>query len=80
MLGSVGVIVAAIIIRATGWAWVDSLVAVGIGLWILPRTWIVLKESLNILLEGTPAGIDVSEVSRAITALPGIKGMHDSHS
>ena len=79
MLGSVGVIVAAIIIGATGWAWVDSLVAVGIGLWILPRTWILLKESLNILLEGTPAGIDVSEVSRAITELPGIKGVHDLH-
>lgn len=79
MLGSVGVIVAAIIIRYTGWAWVDSLVAVGIGLWILPRTWVLLKESLNILLEGAPEGMDVDEVSRAITVLPGISGVHDLH-
>lgn len=79
MLGSVGVIVGAIIIRYTGWAWVDSLVAVGIGLWILPRTWVLLKESVNILLEGTPGGMDVEEVSRAIMALPGIGGVHDLH-
>ena len=42
MLGSIGVIVAALVIRFTGWAWVDTLVAVGIGLWVLPRTWVLL--------------------------------------
>ncbi len=45
-------IVAAIVIRFTGWAWVDSLVAVLIGFWVLPRTWILLRESLHVLLEG----------------------------
>lgn len=52
MLGSLGVIVAALAIRYTGRTWLDSAVAVGIGLWVLPRTWLLLKESLNILLEG----------------------------
>ncbi len=54
MLGSVGVISAALLIRFTGWSWVDSAIAVLIGLWVLPRTWILLKETINILLEGVP--------------------------
>ena len=54
LLGSIGVIVGAVVIQLTGWSWVDPLVAVAIGLWVLPRTWILLKDSLNILLEGVP--------------------------
>ena len=79
MLGSLGVIVAAIVIRFTGWVWVDALVAAGIGLWVLPRTWILLKESLNILLEGTPAGIDVDEVAEAMRSIDGVEDVHDLH-
>jgi len=79
MLGSLGVIAAALIIRFTGWSWVDTVVAVGIGLWVLPRTWLLLKESLNILLEGTPAGIDVKHVEAAMLATPHVTGIHDVH-
>jgi cobalt-zinc-cadmium efflux system protein len=79
MLGSLGVIVAAIVIYFTGWIWVDSLVAAAIGLWVLPRTWVLLKESLNILLEGTPEGLSLDEVSQAILAIPGINSLHDLH-
>ena len=79
MLGSVGVIVAAILIRFTGWLWVDTLVAVGIGLWVLPRTWVLLKESLNILLEGAPEGVDVGQVEKAIVAVEGVASVHDLH-
>ena len=61
MLGSIGVIVGALVIRYTGWSWVDSVIAVGIGLWVLPRTWILLRESLNILLEGVPEGLGIAE-------------------
>lgn len=56
MLGSLGVIIAALIIRFTGWTWVDTIVAVAIGLWVLPRTWQLLRESLGILMEGVPRG------------------------
>lgn len=70
MLGSIGVIAAALIIKFTGWAWVDSAVAVAIGLWVLPQTWILLKESLNILLEGVPDGIDPAAVGAAIKESP----------
>lgn len=79
MLGSAGVIVGAIVIYATDWLWVDSLVAVAIGLWVLPRTYILLKESLNILLEGVPTGVDMVKVRDAIATLPGVTGVHDIH-
>ena len=79
MLGSLGVIVAAVVIRFTGWTWVDSLVAAGIGLWVLPRTWILLKESLNILLEGTPQGLSLDEVTTALRAVVGVTDVHDLH-
>lgn len=79
MLGSLGVIGGALLIRYTGWAWVDPLIAVAIGLWVLPRTWILLKESLNILLEGVPRGVDVAKVTQAMSALPGVQSVHDLH-
>jgi cobalt-zinc-cadmium efflux system protein len=79
MLGSLGVIVAAIVIRLTGWAWIDTVVAAGIGLWVLPRTWILLKESLNILLEGTPEGLSLGDVEKAILLVEGVKEVHDLH-
>jgi cobalt-zinc-cadmium efflux system protein len=79
MLGSIGVIVAALVIHFTGWAWVDSLVAAGIGLWVLPRTWTLLRESMNVLLEGVPNGIDLEEVERTIVAVEGVEAIHDLH-
>ncbi len=79
MLGSVGVIIAAIVIHFTGWGGVDSLVAVFIGLWVLPRTWILLKTSINILLEGVPEGIELDAIEQALLAIPGVAGLHDLH-
>lgn len=79
MLGSVGVIVGALVIRFTGWAWVDSLIAVAIGLWVLPRTWRLLRESLNVLLEGVPDEVDLPEVERALLASEGVASLHDLH-
>ena len=79
MLGSVGVIAAAIGIRLTGWAWLDPAVAVGIGLWVLPRTWALLKASTHILLEGTPADVDVSQLRAHIEGKAGIVSVHDLH-
>ena len=79
MLGSLGVIVAAVVIRFTGWTWVDTLVAAGIGLWVLPRTWVLLKESLNILLEGTPEGLSLDEVTNTIRGVAGVTEVHDLH-
>ena len=79
MLGSLGVIMAALLIMWTRWAWLDSVVAIAIGLWVLPRTWVLLKQSLNVLLEGVPDGIGLAGVREAITSLPGVAGVHDLH-
>ena len=79
MLGSIGVIAGAIVIRVTGWNWVDSVIAVAIGLWVLPRTWVLLKDTLNILLEGVPEGIDMAAVRQSLLGLTGVLGVHDLH-
>lgn len=78
-LGSVGVIVGAILISLTGWQWLDSFIAVGIGFMVFPRTWVLLKECVNILLEGVPAGLSLQEVSEAIATVPGVASVHDLH-
>jgi cobalt-zinc-cadmium efflux system protein len=79
LLGSAGVIIAAAVIWATGWTWVDSLVAALVGLWVLPRTWNLLKDSLNILLQGVPEGIDLDAVESAIREFQGVREVHALH-
>ena len=63
-LGSLGVIIGALMIQFFNWTWVDSVIAVLIGLWILPRTWVLLKASMNILLEGVLDGIDIKALKK----------------
>lgn len=79
MLGSVGVLLGAIAIKFTGWMWVDSVVAIGIGFWVLPRTWLLLRDTTNVLLEGAPRGMALKGVRAAILETPGVKGVHDLH-
>lgn len=79
MIGSVGVIVGAILIKFTGWTWIDPVVAVLIGLWVLPRTWILLRGTINVLLEGVPSGMDLAEVRAALHQLDGVADVHDLH-
>ncbi len=79
MVGSLSVIIGALIIRFTGWAWVDSIIAVLIGLWILPRTWILLKESINVLLEGVPENIDLKKLKQALFTVNGVLDVHELH-
>lgn len=75
-IGSVGVIVGAIVIYYTNWYWVDTLIAVAIGFWVLPRTWILLKQSINILLEGVPEEIDIEQLRSDLLALEGVENIH----
>lgn len=79
MLGSVGVIIAALMIRYTGLVWIDSVIAALIGLWVLPRTWVLLKESINVLLEGVPKGINIAELRRSILKIEGVVDIHELH-
>ena len=79
MIGSIGVILGALAIKFTGWTWVDPVVAVAIGLWVLPRTWILLRDTTNVLLEGVPRGLQLAQVRGEIGSLAGVTGLHDLH-
>ncbi len=79
MLGSVGVIVAAIIIYTTGWRYADPLIGAGIGLFILPRTYRLTAQAVRILMEVAPPGMDVEQVRARIMSLPGVADVHDLH-
>lgn len=75
-LGSVGVIIGAAVIYFTGWMWVDTLIAVLIGFWVLPRTWVLLKQSINILLEGVPEEIDIERLRNDLLNLKDVESIH----
>jgi cobalt-zinc-cadmium efflux system protein len=78
-LGSIGVIVAAVVMWGTGWGWVDPVIGAAIGLFILPRAWRLGRDALRILVQAAPAGIDISAVSSALTAIDGVADVHDLH-
>ena len=78
-LSSIGVIVGAAIMAVTGLYRVDTLVAVAIALFVLPRSWSLLRETLHVLLEGTPREVDLAAVRSAMEGVPGVKTVHDLH-
>ena len=78
-LGSIGVIVAGLIMFWTGWYYADPLFSVVIGLFILPRTWKLLSQAVNVLLEATPAHINVAAVEATMLAVDGVEKVHDLH-
>src|SRR6185295_4749116 len=79
LLGSGGVLVAAVVILATGWTVVDPIVSIAIALLIVASAWGVLRDSTAILMEATPTGIDADAVARAIVSVPGVSSVHDLH-
>jgi cobalt-zinc-cadmium efflux system protein len=78
-LSSVGVIVAALVVMRTGLTIVDPVVSALIALFIIPRTWRLLKQAVNVLLEGTPSHLDLKEIEGAMTHVPGVRRVHDLH-
>lgn len=79
MLGSLGVVAAAIAIWLTGKTWIDPVVAIAIGLWVLPRTWTLLRDTTHILLQGVPRDIDLDAVRAAIGSTQDVINVHDLH-
>ncbi len=79
LLTSVGVIIAAVIILKTGWTYADPIISAGIGLFILPRTWMLLREAVGVLLEGTPSDVNLASLREALGRLPGVCDVHDLH-
>ncbi|MER6912159.1 cation diffusion facilitator family transporter [Streptomyces sp. NPDC000594] len=78
-LGSVAVLISAVIIITTGWQAADPIASILIGLMIVPRTVKLLRETVNVLLEAAPKNVDMGEVRAHILALPGVADVHDLH-
>jgi cobalt-zinc-cadmium efflux system protein len=79
LLGSVGVLVAAVVIVTTGWTLVDPLVSIGIALLIVASAWTILRDSTSILMEETPSELDTNTVADAIVGVEGVTSVHDLH-
>ncbi len=79
MLGSVGVIIGALIIRFTGWSVADPIIAVLIGLWVLPRTWTLLRQAGHVLMQGVPAGMELDAIRAMLVSQSGVREVHDLH-
>jgi cobalt-zinc-cadmium efflux system protein len=78
-LGSIAVIVGAIVWGITGWGWVDPLIGVGIGVFILPRAWRLGREALRVLIQAAPASLDLPALQADIASIEGVVDVHDLH-
>ncbi len=78
-LVSLGVMLSGVILLRTGWAWVDPAASLLVGVFILLAAWGIVRETLSVLMEGTPWGMDIQMVSRAIAEVPGVREVHHLH-
>lgn len=78
-LGSVGAVLAGLLVWAFGWNWADPAASTLIGLLVIYSSWRLLAESLSVLMENAPRGIDVDEVRAALAAIPTVRSVHDLH-
>jgi cobalt-zinc-cadmium efflux system protein len=79
LFGSLGVILAAVVIQVTDWDWVDPTVGVAIGLFILPRAWRLGAQAVRILVEAAPVGTDLAAIEMQLQAIDGVVDVHDLH-
>jgi cobalt-zinc-cadmium efflux system protein len=77
--GSLAVLIAAAVIGLTGWLRADALASLLIGLLILPRTWSLLRQTVDVLLEATPESVDLGQVRTHLLAVPHVQAVHDLH-
>jgi cobalt-zinc-cadmium efflux system protein len=78
-LGSLGVVISAVIVLATDWRYADPIAGLAIGLLVLVGSWGLVRDAFDVLMEAAPAGVDVQEVGRAMAAVPGVREVHDLH-
>lgn len=79
LLGSAAVLAAAVVIALTGALAADPIASALVALLILPRTWVLLREALDVLLEATPRGVDLGDVRTHMLRTPGVVDVHDLH-
>lgn len=78
-VGSIGVLAGGLLTWAYGWYWVDPVVAVGVGLFVLPRTWKLARQALRILVQRAPERVDVPAMRQELAGLPEVTEVHDLH-
>ena len=78
-VGSVGVIIAAVLLQVFGWSWVDPVIGAAIGLWILPRTYRLGRKAVRILLQAAPDHVDLDALCADLEAIEGVVDVHDLH-
>ena len=78
-VASLGVIAAGVVIAVTGWEPIDAIVAIAIGVWIVPRAWRLAASALRILIQAAPAGFDVGRLETDLAEVPGVVDVHDLH-
>lgn len=79
LLTSVGVIIAGVIMLTTGWYYADPIISAGIGLFIFPRTWALLKDAVSVLLEDTPSDVNIAALRESLGKVEGVADVHDLH-
>lgn len=78
-LGAAAVVIAAIVVELTSFTRADAIASMLIGLMILPRTWHLLRDAVDVLLEATPRGVEMEDVRKHIMETPGVEDVHDLH-
>lgn len=79
LIGSIGVIAAALVLRYTGWVYADPLFGAAIGLFILPRAWRLGRRALRVLVQAAPEGLDLDRLRSRLASIPGVTEIHDLH-
>lgn len=79
LLGSIGAIVAALFIMFFGWGWADPLASVIVAILVLISGWKVTKDAVHVLMEGTPANVNINDITKTMKHVKGVKGIHDLH-
>jgi cobalt-zinc-cadmium efflux system protein len=78
-VGAAAIIAGAVVMRFTGWSYIDPVLSIGLGLLIIYTAWDIIRESLNILLEGLPRGLELTDVTAAMGGIEGVLDVHDCH-
>ena len=76
---SLGVMLSGLVVYFTGWSYADAVVSVLVSLWIGREAVVIIRKTVNVLMEGTPEGLELAAVDRAMMAVVGVKGVHDLH-
>jgi cobalt-zinc-cadmium efflux system protein len=79
LLGAAAVFIAGVVIAATGFTPADAVASMLIAVLILPRTWSLLRDSIDVLLEATPKGVNLDNVRNHMLEAPGVEAVHDLH-